>query len=117
MDPLAASQIRQDPRLVALQKKRDSFAWTLAIIMLVVYYGFIFLVAFRPDIMGMNVGGVVTLGSPLGLGVILLAIILTGVYVARANGEFDRMTTEIVAGVQQRSGYAAGNRQTIGAAR
>jgi uncharacterized membrane protein (DUF485 family) len=112
MDSLAASQVRLDPRFIELQKKRDSFAWTLAIIMLVVYYGFIFLVAFRPDVMGMNVGGVVTLGFPLGLGVILLAIILTGVYVFRANGEFDRMTSEIVASAEQR----ASSHQAVGAA-
>ncbi len=37
-----------------------------------------------------------TLAFPLGLGVIVLAIVLTGVYVVRANSEFDRLTREIV---------------------
>jgi uncharacterized membrane protein (DUF485 family) len=39
---------------------------------------------------------VTSLGIPVGLGVIVLTIILTGVYVVRANGEFDRLTREIV---------------------
>ena len=119
MDPLTATRISQDPRFITLQTKRDRFAWTLAAIVLVVYYGFILVIAFRPDIMSINIGGVVTLGFPLGLGVILLAIILTGVYVARANGEFDRITSEIVANVERRSAetYAGTPRPTMGAAR
>ena len=119
MDPQTASRISEDPRFLELQTKRDRFAWTLAAIVLVVYYGFILVIAFRPDIMSINIGGVVTLGFPLGLGVILLAIILTGVYVQRANGEFDRMTEEIAANVQGRSTatYAGTTRPTMGAAR
>jgi len=33
-----------------------------------------------------------TLGIPVGLGIIVFTIILTGVYVRRANGEFDEET-------------------------
>ena len=40
--------------------------------------------------MAMTVGGGATsVGIPLGLGVIVSAILLTGIYVRRANGEFD----------------------------
>ena len=37
-----------------------------------------------------------TVGMPIGVGVILSAVLLTGIYVWRANGEFDRLTREIV---------------------
>jgi len=40
----------------------------------------------------------ISLGFPLGLGVILSAIVLTGIYVLRANTEFDRLTREVVTG-------------------
>jgi uncharacterized membrane protein (DUF485 family) len=42
-----------------------------------------------------------TLGIPIGLGVIVFTVILTGIYVRRANGEFDRMTAEILEGVKK----------------
>ena len=64
--------------------------------MLVIYYGFILLVAFAPRLMAIPVIGQVTLGFPLGLGVILSAIVLTGIYVWRANGEFDSLTRQVV---------------------
>jgi uncharacterized membrane protein (DUF485 family) len=65
--------------------------------MLVIYYAFIFLVAFAPGLMAIPVFGPVTLGFPLGLGVILSAVVLTGIYVVRANGEFDTLTRNVVA--------------------
>ncbi|MNP85224.1 Inner membrane protein YjcH [compost metagenome] len=43
----------------------------------------------------------VTWGIPIGVGLILSAFVLTGVYVRRANGEFDRMNQEILKEVQQ----------------
>ena len=36
-----------------------------------------------------------TLGIPLGFGVILFTIVLTGIYVRRANGEFDDLDRRI----------------------
>ena len=42
-----------------------------------------------------------TLGIPLGVGLILSAFVLTGIYVKRANGEFDRMNQEILDEVQK----------------
>ena len=50
--------------------------------------------------------GPFTLAFPLGLGVIAAAILLTGVYVVRANSEFDRLTREVV-GQNERSSTGA----------
>jgi uncharacterized membrane protein (DUF485 family) len=36
------------------------------------------------------------LGIPIGLGVIVFTIVITGLYVRRANGEYDRLTAEIL---------------------
>ena len=41
-----------------------------------------------------------TWGIPLGVGLILSAFVLTGIYVRRANGEFDRLNAEILREVQ-----------------
>ena len=40
--------------------------------------------------------GVMTIGVPIGLFVIIAAFILTGIYVSKANAEFDQLTREIV---------------------
>lgn len=97
MDKSTAGRIASTPQFIELVQKRRSLAWRLTIIMLVIYYGFIALVAFAPGIIGTNVGGAITLGLPLGIAVILSAIILTAIYVRRANGEFDRLSNQIVA--------------------
>ena len=90
-----ASRIRNNPDFVELEAKRGRFGWTLAIIMLVIYYGFIIMLAFFKDVLSMEIGGGITLAFPIGLGVLVSAIVLTGIYVLRANGEYDRLTKRI----------------------
>lgn len=78
-------------------RRRASLGWTLSAIMLAVYLGFILVVAYAPAFLAQRLGpGVTTLGIPVGLGVIIAAFVLTGVYVVKANAEFDRLTREIV---------------------
>jgi uncharacterized membrane protein (DUF485 family) len=96
MDDITCAQVRADPDFIALERGRGQLGWSLAIIMLAIYFGFVILVAFAPALMGTPVAGVITLGFPAGLLVILSAIALTGVYVARANSSFDGMTSRIV---------------------
>ena len=89
-------RVRSNPDFETLVARRGRFGWTLAAVMLVIYLAFIFCVAFEPGVMAIDVGRGVTLGFPLGIGVILSAIALTGIYVIRANGEFDDLTRRIV---------------------
>ena len=100
MTPTEAGRIRLTPAFLELERKRSRFSWTLTVLMLVLYFGFILLVAFdkQLQLMGTMVTRSISLGFPLGLGVILSAIVLTGIYVLRANTEFDRLTREIVTG-------------------
>ena len=64
--------------------------------MLVVYYGFILLVAFNKQFLATRLGdGVMTMGMPIGLGVIVFTVVITAFYVRRANGEFDSLSEEI----------------------
>ena len=90
------AQVRAHPCYAPLVRKRRALAWALTLAMLVIYFGFIGLVAFAPGMMAQPVSRTMTLGFPLGLGVILAAIALTGVYVLRANAEFDGLTRRIV---------------------
>jgi uncharacterized membrane protein (DUF485 family) len=96
-----ASRIRNNPDFIALEAKRGRFGWWLTAIMLVIYYGFILLVAFAKEFLGTTIGGsVITIAFPIGIGVIVAAILITGIYVVRANGEFDALTRRIVQGEQ-----------------
>jgi uncharacterized membrane protein (DUF485 family) len=97
MDDRTIRKIQGSAAYRELERKRTAFSWTLCAIMLIIYYGFILLVAFVPSWLAQPLGNsVITLGFPLGLGVIVSAIGLTGIYVWRANGRFDRLTREIV---------------------
>ena len=97
MDATELIRIRNNPAFQELERKRNAFSWSLAVLMLVIYMGFVFLVAFGHNIVAQPVGtGGLTLAFPLGLGVILSAIVLTGIYVVRANSEFDRLTRDVV---------------------
>jgi uncharacterized membrane protein (DUF485 family) len=89
--------VQSNPKFQQLVSKRKSLGWTLSAIMLVVYMGFILLVAYAPKFLGAPLGaGVMTIGVPIGLFVIIAAFILTGIYVSKANAEFDQLTKQIV---------------------
>jgi uncharacterized membrane protein (DUF485 family) len=98
MDDRLVQLIRSNPTFATLERRRNVLGRSLCVLMLVIYYGFILLIAFAPGLLATPVvtSGVVTLGFPIGIGVILAAILLTGIYVWRANSEFDRLTREIV---------------------
>jgi uncharacterized membrane protein (DUF485 family) len=64
--------------------------------MLVIYFGFILLVAFAKPLLATKIGdGVTSFGIILGLGVIVSAFVLTGIYVQRANSRFDELTRRL----------------------
>ncbi|MFW9595309.1 MAG: DUF485 domain-containing protein [Macromonas sp.] len=95
-DPVV-DKILKHPKYQELQNKRNSFGTLLTIIMLVVYYGYIALIAFNKPFLAQPLGaGVTSIGIPIGMGVIIFTILITGLYVNRANGEFDQMTKEIL---------------------
>ena len=96
MDVDLTQRIASHPKYQELKAKRSSFGWMLTIAMLVVYYGFIVLVAFNKPFLASRLGaGVMTVGMPIGLGVILFTVIITVYYVRRANREFDALTEEV----------------------
>lgn len=95
-DPMVA-RIEANPAYQELKRKRSSFGWILTLLMLVVYYGFIGLIAFDKEFLARPIGsGVTTLGIPIAFGVIIFTIVITGLYVRRANSEYDRLTAKIL---------------------
>jgi len=82
--------IQNSPRFKELVSKRERFAWILS--------AFILLIAYGPQVLGAKIspGSSITWGIPLGVGLIVSAFILTGIYVRRANGEFDDLNNAIL---------------------
>ena len=96
MQPDLTTRILADPDYQALKAKRSRFGWWLTLAMMVVYYGFIVLVAFDKPFLATRLGaGVTTIGMPIGLGVIVFTVIITAIYVRRANSEYDTLTDRI----------------------
>ena len=96
IDPVV-TKIQNHPKYLELRSKRNTLGVTLTILMLVVYYGYIALIAFDKSFLAQPIGsGVTSLGIPIGMGVIVFTVAITGLYVRRANGEFDALTQEIL---------------------
>lgn len=89
-------EIWRSPRFRQLVRERGRFTWTLTLMMLIAFFGYILLIAFAPELLARPIGtGTTTIGIPIGVGVILCGILLTGVYVHRANSRFDPLIREI----------------------
>jgi len=95
-DPMV-QKIQSHPKYLELRTKRNRLGIFLTILMLIVYYGYIALIAFDKKFLAQPIGsGVTSLGIPIGMGVIIFTIVITGIYVRRANGEFDTLTKDIL---------------------
>lgn len=93
------TRIADDPRYRRLIRARGRFGWLLSGIMFAAYFGFVLLVAFDKPFLAQPIaaGGVTSLGILIGFALILLAILLTGLYVARANRDYDAALAALVA--------------------
>lgn len=97
MSTTAYERIQSSAKFRQLVERRGKLATTLSLVMLAIYFGFILLVAYAPGFLGTPIGsGVTTIGIPIGLFVIVSAFVLTGIYVAKANTEFDRLNEELL---------------------
>lgn len=92
------ARIRANPRFQEFVRKRNSYSILMSVLGALAYYGFILLVAFDKEFLATKVapGAVMSVGIPIGVGVIVFTIILTWVYVRRANSEFDDINASII---------------------
>jgi uncharacterized membrane protein (DUF485 family) len=96
VDTELVARIANNPNYQALKAKRTNFGWRLTLVMMIVYYGFILLMAFNKNFLAQKLGaGVMTVGIPIGFGVIVFTILITAYYVNRANREFDALSDAI----------------------
>jgi uncharacterized membrane protein (DUF485 family) len=89
MDQKVIHEVLQSKEFKDLVAKRWSISLILTFLMLFVYFGFILVLAFDKPLLAQKIGEHVTLGIPIGVGVIVFAWILTGIYVRWANTVYD----------------------------
>ena len=90
-------RIASNPKFLAFVKKRNNYSIMMTLLGAIAYYGFILLVAYNKEFLATKIGtGVTSVGIPIGVGVIVFTIIITWIYVSRANTEFDAESEAIV---------------------
>ncbi|MFS8978900.1 DUF485 domain-containing protein [Cupriavidus necator] len=96
MDEELALKLKANPLYRQLVNTRSRLGWALTSIMLFVYYGFVLVIAFDKEALATKIGsGVITLGMPVGLFVIIFTVCITGYYVRRSNKSFDDITEQL----------------------
>ena len=95
-------RVTKNPKFHEFIAMRSRYSIIMAIVSAAIYYGFILLVAFDKELLAKKIGaGVTSLGVPMGVGVIVLTIVLTWIYVRRANTEFDATNEAIIKEAQK----------------
>ena len=96
-------RVTANPKFHEFIAMRSRYSIIMAIVSAAAYYGFILLVAFNKEFLATKLGaGMVTsVGVPLGVGVIVFTIVLTWIYVRRANTEFDATNEAIIKEAQK----------------
>ena len=96
-------RVRANPKFLQFVAMRSRYSIMMTLLGAAAYYGFILLVAFNPKFLATKMGAGMTtsIGVPIGVGVIVFTIILTWIYVRRANGEFDETNAKLIAEAQK----------------
>lgn len=91
-------RMRVNPKFRQLVATRGRYAWTLSLVVLAMFYGFVMMVAFMPATLGQPIaqGSMLTIGVALELFMFVFFWVLTAAYVRRANTEFDAIAKEVV---------------------
>ena len=102
MEKNIAQQVLNNPKFQKMAKTKRMYCWSFSILMFVIYVIYILYIGASPESFGVPVaaGKTTTVGIYVGLFVILFAFAITGIYVHKANGEFEKMTQQVVKEVQ-----------------
>jgi uncharacterized membrane protein (DUF485 family) len=88
-------EILDSKKFKDIVKKRLRVSLSLTALMLFVYFGFMLTIAFYKELLAVKIGEHITIGLPIGLGVIVFAWLLTGFYTRWANNKYDKAVREL----------------------
>lgn len=89
---------QSDSVLESLARRRWQVAMAISAAMVIVYFGFILLIAFRKEAMGILVHPGLSIGIVLGALLILVTWVFTWVYVSWANRHVDALLSRLTSG-------------------
>ena len=87
--------ITELPEFKSLVRQKWIVSLALTLVMLIIYFGFILLIAFDKPFLAKPIGLNLTLGLPVGIGILILAWLLTGIYTIWANRSYDKQVDEL----------------------
>lgn len=91
--PEQMREILAAPAFRELVSARARMRWSLSIVTLIMFFGFLALISTARGALGANSGGtVLPFGLMIGLGMIAVVVMLTGFYVQRSNSRFDKLS-------------------------
>ncbi|MBD3815102.1 MAG: DUF485 domain-containing protein [Halothiobacillus sp.] len=92
-----AERIASDPDFQHLIKRRTGYGWMMAFIIMLVYFTFILLIAYNPQLLATKIsaGSTISVGIVAGFLIIIFSFVMTGLYVHKANAQFDEITAKI----------------------
>lgn len=102
MQPPPSSDPMDKEKFRRLVVNRWKVSLTLTAIMMLAYFGFILVLAYAPHLLSVKIGEHMTLGIPVGIFIIVLAFILTGIYVFWSNSYYDRSVQEILQSMRRK---------------
>jgi len=97
MSSVKKEDLLNDPDFKFLVSQKNTISWILTVLELVLYFGFIALIAFNKPFLAakMSEGKATTIGIPIAVGTILLSWVLTGIYIFWANTRYDSMVKKL----------------------
>jgi uncharacterized membrane protein (DUF485 family) len=97
MAKLKHEDILHDPDFKDLSSQKFTISITLTILELVLYFGFIGLIAFNKPFLAQKLseGVATTIGIPIAVGTIVGSWVLTGIYIWWANTKYDVLVNKV----------------------
>jgi uncharacterized membrane protein (DUF485 family) len=92
---ISTRDILEDSDFKSLSSRKNVISVILTILELVLYFGFIALIAFNKPFLASKLSGAITIGIPIAVGTILLSWILTGIYIRWANKKYDFLVKKV----------------------
>jgi len=91
-------RITRNPKFHEFVRTRNVYSNIMTMLMLIVYFGYILLIAFNKPFLAtkLSAGGTISIGIPMGIGVLVFTIVITWIYVRRANTEFAATKNDII---------------------
>lgn len=89
------TNILDDADIKSLSEQKNTISLVLAVVELVLYFGFVALIAFNKPFLSAKLSGAITVGIPVAVGIILLSWMLTGVYILWANKKYDVLVKKV----------------------